>query len=130
MKNKIIYIFSALAFGLLLFYWFQLRPAQIKHECSWVKHHRDAIPEKKGKTEAQLKEEGQLKVCPTLQPNRDSLSGNFLDMMNNRRSSIYCESDNQDIIKKYSPQKYTPAKDWQEKATDKEYKFCLRDKGL
>src|ERR1035437_9263086 len=83
-----------------LFYWFQLRPAQIKHDCSWIKMHANAIAEKIGKTESQLREEGKLKVCPTPLPlNNGSLSESFLDNLNNRRDSAYCNGNNQDIIK-------------------------------
>lgn len=49
-KNKIslITLISFTIFG--FFYWFQIRPAQIKHDCSWIEVHEKAIPASLGVT--------------------------------------------------------------------------------
>lgn len=108
-----------------VFYWYEWRPIQIKHECSWVKKHRDAVPARVGKTEAQLKAEGKIKTCPptpTLKPGQGYLQQLF--------ESGFCNSDNQKVINENKPQKYIPAKTWYVKATKEEYNFCIHDKGL
>lgn len=35
-KNKVISILLFVILGAFLFYWFQLRPAEIKHECAQI----------------------------------------------------------------------------------------------
>lgn len=41
MKYKKILILFFIIVGALLFYWYELRPAQIRHDCSWVQHKED-----------------------------------------------------------------------------------------
>jgi hypothetical protein len=108
------------------FYWFQIRPTQIKHDCSWIKHHSDEVLTKKGLTESQLKEKGMLVACPTLTllpPKGGRLFGDYIDMPN-------CYFENKRIIELNKPIQHVPAKDWWVKATKDEYTFCLHDKGL
>ncbi|OGC68474.1 hypothetical protein A2415_00020 [candidate division WWE3 bacterium RIFOXYC1_FULL_39_7] len=102
-----------------LFYWFQFRPTKIKHGCSWVKMHSDAIPARDGMTEGELKEKGLLKTCPSPPP---SLLDQYI--------SNKCEVQNQDIIDANKHQEYVPAKDWYREATPQEYSFCLHDRGM
>lgn len=113
------------------FYWFAWRPAQIKHECSWIKHHNDAVSARPAMTMDQIKATELLMECPNDTP---SISPN-----NNVNRNIvvplgvpnFCERHNQVIIDDYSKSiQAVPARDWYEKATDEEYKFCLRNKGL
>lgn len=122
----IVLLFSAVS---LAFYWIQIRPAQIRHDCSWIKRHTDAVPEKKGLTEKELQAKGMLKVCPTEVPRRaDETSFDFYS-----RSVLgyrACEQGNWDVVEKHKPQKYVPARDWYEQADRDEYNFCLHDKGL
>ncbi len=108
-----------------LFYWFQFRPAQIKHDCSWVKQISWAKPAEPAMTEAQLKLKGMLEDCSKwdfikTRPN-SSLSG----------LQDYCESDNKRKVEEYKNGKpEVPAKEWWRKAKTEEYQFCLHDKGL
>lgn len=116
-SNKIL-ILVLIALVILLeifsFYWFQIRPAKIKHDCSWVKKHSDATPAKRGLTKEDLQEVGLLQDC-------DHLS---------EVEKLVCSYQNAKTIDENKPQKSTPAKDWWIKATKEEYQFCLHDKGL
>lgn len=123
----LIFIFGFLI-GPFLFYWYQLRPAAIKHECSWVKKHTDAIPAKVGMTEEQLKEKGMIKTCPPFPTNNPNSSA--FDALSDPNNAISCIYNNDDVINANRQQKYVPAKDWYEAATKEEYAFCLHDKGL
>lgn len=127
-KHFIVVVLLVIVIGIgsVLFYWYQIRPAHIHHDCSWVKMHTDAVPAKIGLTEEQLKAKGLINKCipePTHSPGTDpfSISDNY---------SPWCDISNQQIMDKNKPQKYVPAKDWYEKASQEEYQFCLHDKGL
>ncbi len=106
MKVYRILILSVTALVLVFggwFYWFQFRPAQIKHDCSWVKHHNDAVPAQEAITkEQQIKELGDR-----YNPNNPYMATTDIP---------------------FRPAQ--PAKDWWEPATSKQYEFCLHDKGL
>lgn len=115
------------AVGCYLFYWYQIRPAQIRHDCSWIKKHTNSIPARTGLTEEQLQAKGMLKTCFPM-PSRES--NGFTPLTNTGLENIACVFANRDTIDKYKPQRYVPAKDWYEKATPQEYQFCLHDKGL
>ena len=52
-----------LSIGSLLFYWYQVRPSQIKHECSWVKMHDEAKPGRPAMTKEQLIAKGIIRSC-------------------------------------------------------------------
>lgn len=126
--KKIFYIILITPVLLLIlgfsFYWFEWRPVQIKHECSWVKMHTDAIPAKVGLTDSELEAKGLIKTClpaPIQEHGLPPLSNNY---------SPGCEFNNQDVEDKYKPQKYVPARDWYVPATKAQYNFCLHDKGL
>ncbi|MCL4354244.1 hypothetical protein M1349_02105 [Patescibacteria group bacterium] len=126
MRIKLVVISLFVIFGASLFYWYQIRPAQIKHDCSWVKMHSDAIPARVGMNEEELKAKGMIKSCP---PETDYHTG-IIQPLSDPFNGLACRMNNQDIIDKNKPQKYVPAKDWTRKATKDEYAFCLHDKGL
>ena len=100
----IVIVFIAVGY----FYWFQLRPAQIKHECSWTKRHSDAVPgitqEQRDKCEADRAEQAKTGTA-------------WIDSLNNLD---YCDI----------PRPVVPAKDWWGPANGSEYNFCLHEKGL
>lgn len=107
-KYRVPLILLVLLLILGWFYWFELRPARIKHNCSWVSRHSDAVPAVVGMTEKEKQEatkrtqecEAQgIRFCFEFHDNWDS------------KPAI-------------------PAKDWWEPATPQEYSFCLHDKGL
>lgn len=116
MSNKVkhlsigFFIILFIALSSLAFYWYEYRPSKIRQECSWVSKHQDAKPEVPPKTDEQLKSEG-LDCIESDNP--------FL--------TYACDSGNE-ILKKGSPAE--PARDWFEKASEKEYEFCIRSKGI
>lgn len=41
MKYKKILVLLLIIVASFLFYWFELRPAKIRHDCSWIQHRDD-----------------------------------------------------------------------------------------
>jgi hypothetical protein len=118
----------------LSFYWFAYRPSRIKHDCSWVKVITPSIPAYPALTENQLQAQGLLKDCTF---DDTVLSVSFDEAIQKRKAELWaklkqeCEQGNKRIIQDYSvARKEIPSKENWRKATDTEYKFCLRDKGL
>lgn len=109
-NKKSLYILGGLVTLLFIsgavFYWYEWRPAKIKHDCSWVKRHQDAIPAKPGLTQEEIDKE-----C-------NKIVGNPF------YKSMTCN------LTPTPPEPAKPAKDWWAKASEAEYKFCLHDKGL
>lgn len=119
-KKKILLTLLSLLLLVAWFYWFQYRPAQIKHDCSWIKRHSDAIPARPTMTETELRTKGVIRDCTNVY--NDSFSN--ID-------HLLCQDQNNKIIESYKQIKPAePAKDWWVATSDEEYKFCLRDKGL
>lgn len=91
-----------------LFYWYEIRPAKIKHDCSWVKRHSDAIPAVVGMTEEEKQESiKRTQACEA-------------------QGRLFCF----EFHDNWDSKPAVPAKDWWEPADEDEYKFCLHDKGL
>jgi len=113
-----IIVASILSLSGFAFYWYEIRPAKIKRDCSWIKHHTDAVPERPSMTVEELETKGLIKEC------EESPKYELFTEFN-------CEEENKRTIEKYkSPKVAEPAKDWQVKATKEEYEFCLHDSGL
>ena len=112
-----------------LFYWFQWRPSQIKHGCSWVKMHTDAIQAKTGMTEEELREKGLLRTCPA-PTSTVAFSTDLLKSLSDPNNPIACASRNKEVINANKSQEYVSAKDWYRATTTAEYQFCLHDNGL
>lgn len=113
MKHLSIGFFITLFIALssLAFYWYEYRPSKIRQECSWVSKHQDAVSERSAKTEEQLRADGTIIDC--IEPNR------------------FCDALNESSIEEYSRAiPAQPARDWYDKASEKEYEFCIRSKGL
>lgn len=132
MKKYLLLIAFLLIILSLSFYWFAWRPTQIKHDCSWIKWARAAVPARPAMTANEVKEKGLLKDCtlPTPKPNKISIEvEKFWADLNIPPET--CEQSNKKVIDEYSkPSEAIPAKEGRKKSTDEEYKFCLRDKGL
>lgn len=136
--NKLGLVLLAVVITGGLFYWFQLRPAQIKHDCSWVKQTSPFQPAVPPMNEEELFKKGIINDC--------SLSGGaqLLQFANNQTNSNMfvkpvsgltiprsCEEANQRKIEEYKNGKPAiPSKEWWIPASEDEYKFCLHDKGL
>lgn len=120
-REKIILI----TFGLLVitgwFYWFQYRPTKIRHDCSWTRHYEEAKPATEGRTEEELWQDGALEDCT---------SSLLIDRYTTFDAKRFCERSNEFIINENKPKQARPEKEWYSKATEKEYLFCLHDKGL
>lgn len=119
---SIVFIFASSS----VFYWLQIRPGPIRHDCSWVKRHRDAIPERKGPNEgrATSKRHAYCKACPT-DPPRAANESSFEYLHKSFISGhTACEDRNEDVIEKRKSQQYVPAKDWHEKADQEEHEFA------
>ena len=121
-----------------VFYWFQVRPTKIKHECSWVKTHFDKVPAKPAKTEEEVfvesklsKEDferalglarGEIKPRTGTAKGMSGLPVSFED----HRLSVFGDG----FVKQMQESPEVPARDETRQAKDEEYRFCLRDKGL
>ena len=134
---KFIVIFILLIIFVLIssgaFYWFQIRPAGIKHDCSWITTHHDKTPAKPAKTEAEVfidsklsKEEFERALGLARGEIKPKSSTRAEDIVEYRRLS----SAGQEMIRQMQGSPEIPASDETRQATDEEYKFCLRDKGL
>ncbi len=119
MKQIIIGFFVTLVILIagLAFYWYEYRPTKIRQECSWVSKHQDAKTAIPSKTEEELMQEGSFRDCTVTV---DNSFGFHID-------KDFCEHRNE-MLKKGSPAE--PARDWFEKASEKEYDFCIRSKGI
>jgi hypothetical protein len=156
MKRLILVIVAVIPLLLItacLFYWYQWRPAQIKHQCSWVKRHSAGVPGRPAMTKDELIAKGMIRSCQkdiaalkkvdpganyslgdmsvhaTFTPSTDGLIRAMIgDPLYDATS---CIEDGNKVIADYkTPRKAIPAKDWYEQADDGEYKFCLHDNGL
>lgn len=106
-----------------LFYWYEIKPAKIRHDCSWVKQTSPAISGRRAMTVEELTREGKLQNC--------NLSEKDQNEWWSGRSISLCEGHNEAVIKEYSvPIQPQPAKEWWSEASQEEYKFCLQSKGL
>lgn len=123
MKNKKIYLIGVTTLFLLvgIFYWFQIRPSQIKHDCSWVENHSEAKPAIPAMTESELRDKGMIHDC----------TKSYQSIFINNRYKPACESNNQQLIEEYKiAREVIPAKSWWRATNPTEYQFCLHDKGL
>jgi hypothetical protein len=154
--NKKILLLGATIIVIILltgFYWFQVRPSQIKHDCSWVKMHDNAVPARPAMTKEELIRNGIIRSCnneiealkkvipdanyklgdmsvhETFMPSVDGVIRSLFDDPLGEATS--CIEDGNKVIAAYKNSiPAIPAKDWYEKATPQEYTFCLHDKGL
>jgi|SRR3989338_5568526 len=104
------------------FYWFQWRPATIKHDCSWVKRHTEATLGRLAKTEEEL---NYCKAeCQKLPSSTNLSPSGYQPLFSSKQGCLdTCGRDAQ-------AEQPTPAKDWWEPASSQEYSFCLHHKGL
>lgn len=127
-KYRVFLILIALLLLSGWFYWFQFRPAQIKHDCSWVKHTNEAIPARPTMSEEELKAEGLIKNCSEEETKgyKSIFENPYLSILKNE-----CPRKNKQIIEEYKTARPAiPVKNWWVQADEYEYKFCLHDKGL
>lgn len=129
------------------FYWYQVRPTVIKHNCSWVKMHSDAKPGRPAMTQAELEAKGIIRTCKNEFALAHKLAPNY-DMSSNIEPPLFdkslsfeqihaiwnamdCRQDGDRVIAEYkNPINPVSAKDWYEPAATEQYQFCLHDNGL
>jgi hypothetical protein len=100
-KLLIIIVILVIVLAGFAFFWYEWRPAKIKHDCSWVKRHSDPIPERLPKSQEEIdacKKEcsGQPFCCLAFSLSHPAI----------------------------------PEKNWWEEASPEEYIFCIHEKGL
>lgn len=97
------------------FYWYQWRPNQIRHNCSWTKRHSDAISEITQEQYGKCVQERNKCVIDNKKKSTNPTNP-FLGLF-----------DCPDCPPARSAQ---PVKDWWEQANKNEYDFCIHEKGL
>ena len=107
-KKFITVILSALAVFGFLFYWFEIRPFKIRHDCAWTKMHSDEVP---AYTQAQADIDNQ-NCLASLQKQTNQF---------NFHLGGECGAQ---------PRPAQPAKVWYDPASSAEYQQCLHDKGF
>lgn len=90
------------------FYWYEWRPVKIKHDCSWVERHADAVPT----NPARCEKSNYIPFNP------------FIKFT--QTTSTQCELGFVFI----PAEPAQPAKDWRDPATKDQYNFCIHEKGL
>jgi hypothetical protein len=115
MKKAIIFLICIFLLVIYLgMYWFQFRPANIRHECSWIKVSTNFVPEV---TQEQAYEINTK--CLERKKNEVISTDSSLDRL--FASLFTCD-------KKPSPAE--PAKTWYRAAETSEYQFCIHSHGL
>ncbi len=104
-------ILLAILIGGGLFYWYELRPARIKHDCSWVKKQTNYISEV-----TQQEADEYNKDCQKTMDEKIDDGTAF--------GRLFRKSCN----KQAKPAE--PAKEWWEPASKDEYNFCIHERGL
>lgn len=135
MRYRFFIVVGLIATVSICFYWFELRPAKIRSDCSRVKHHQDAVPERSIKTEKELLDLGIIEDCSAIQnmlsKPSSTLSDQYLAYLQKKEEQIPCRERNKGIIEDYKTLiPATPAKDWFSPAKEATYVFCLRDHGI
>jgi len=122
--NRKILLFVALALaGCYLFYWYELRPAKIRHNCSWTKVTDPAILAiTKETAEASKVEYDKCVEEYNKKKEEADRNGTVWDKLNFRGDACNAKLKHE--------RTYTPEKVWYREANDKEYGFCLHEKGL
>ena len=111
-KYKEIFIVAVVILG-LAFYWFQLRPVQIKKECSWF---TQIIPADAGVTKEQAEiNKKAFTECSVKNDVQGTGAFNF---------KVPCNSENIEERAPVSEREFASA------ATKSEYEVCLRRNGL
>lgn len=128
--------FIVIAIVLLLaswFYWFQLRPANIRHECSWINNIGTAVPAQPAITKQEADNSmQQFNKCKS----QFSEYRTWEDKLNEYRNhktihDVFGVDSCWGLIKKESPA--MPAKPegvWYSPANSDQYKFCIQSHGL
>lgn len=125
--SRNVYKTALLVFFLLiiggLFCWYELRPAKVKHDCSWHKVVDAAIPAI-SKEEADASKVAYDKCIEDNNKKKEEANKNGTAWDKFNLSEYLC-----DHLKKYE-RPFVPERTWYREAKDEEYDFCLHEKGL
>lgn len=128
--NKKYYFLAILIFVLVVvveaFGWFEIRPSNIKHECSWVRMVDPAIPAEPAITKEEA-ENSKLEYnrCISNQtvPENDGWAQANLEAKRAMCERFVLKQERQAILAQ-------PEHEWYRKARETEYNFCIHEKGL
>lgn len=126
MKEKIRKYWWVIIIVLILggaFYWFQWRPAIIKHNCSWVKMVNPATSAQPAITREEA-EYSQLKYDECVE-NMDFSNSQFPAM-----DKLLSCGRNFEVKKERDAIPAKPEAEWYRNAKKDEYDFCIHDSGL
>jgi hypothetical protein len=107
--NVIKIVMLLLIVAAIPFYWYQVRPASIRHDCSWILDHHE---KQQAITQSDINNEID-KYCTS----SSTMPSTF--------SKLNC-----DAAKSTQLKAEMPASDYYRKASENEYKFCLHERGL
>lgn len=139
-SNRKIYSIIILLFIVIIgggaFYWYEWRPAKIKHDCSWVKVVDPAVSEKPAITKNEA-EESRRKYDDCIKQNEEKASlekslDNYIKTGQNIRKPFFSDLFCDNLLKQESPViPAIPERAWYRKEFDKDkYNFCIHEKGL
>ncbi len=120
----------------IAFYWFAYRPSRIRHDCSWVEGRKAATSEQPAITKQDADDsQVQYGKCNDKYPDHD-FGGSMQDLLDSANVEVAIIKEFgvkrcKDLVKYERPIiSAQPESVWYRPATDKEYNFCIRDKGL
>jgi hypothetical protein len=122
-RNLLILILLIILTG--LFYWIQIRPSQIKQNCSWIKAHKDAVAAVPPKS-AELTSDEVIQCYVGCDKQFKKTS----EITDSSFKNSLCLADCDQRGKSFSGYPAEPAKDWLEPTMKEEYDFCLHSHGL
>ena len=129
MLNKII-LFLSLIIGVSLaggaFYWFELRPIQIKKECSWVIDTKITVRSDPGQTQEAADEENKRLNAE----NKRQFPNGCSDINPRSLDGALCRIGKNHNTATARPPQEEKTESYTRSATDSEYKECLRHNGL
>lgn len=103
------------------FYWFELRPVKIKHDCSWVEKYSNPVPE--------ITKQQYDKCVVDQQQKSNERKKDYADCKARTPSSFFCDLF-LDPGSCANPRPAEPIKSWWEPASKAQYDFCIHEKGL
>ena len=125
LKHKVAIISVVILGG--LFFWFQIRPAEIKKECSWVEKQTSAVAEV---TQAQADQAKiDLAACQKTYPNHKTIYDALIPNNGGYQGMPSPECSALDLAAQ-GPHPAVPSRNYYVAADSAQYSFCLHSHGL
>lgn len=125
MKKSLIFVTIIIVLAIISggFYWFEYRPAKIRHDCSWKTEYISEKPADPGITkEEEEKSKVDVENCKkNIDDNNSSNQFNDLFKLANCEAKIKTHRD---------PKPLEPAREEIVQTNKDEYQFCLHNKGM